>query len=52
MISFSVEQVLVSLRKQFINNFVFPIWACTANFNNNNNNNNVFQLHTNLNENL
>ena len=28
------------LRKQFINNFVFPTWACTAGFHNNNNNNN------------
>ena len=35
--SFSVAQVLVRLRKQFINNFVFPTWACAAGFNNNNN---------------
>ena len=35
---FSVVQVLVGLRKQFINNFVFPTWACAAGFNNNNNN--------------
>ena len=35
---FSVVQVLVGLPKQFMNNFVFPIWACTAGFNNNNNN--------------
>ena len=42
---FSVAQVLVGLRKQFINNFVFPTWACAACFNNNNNNNNeVFIL--------
>ena len=33
---FSVAQVLVGLRKQFINNFVFPTWACAASFNNNN----------------
>ena len=32
---FSVVQVLVRLRKQFINNFVFPTWACAAGFNNN-----------------
>ena len=37
---FSVVQVLVWLRKQFINNFGFPNWACAAGFNNNNNNNN------------
>ena len=35
--SFSVEQVLVLLRKQFINNFAFPTWAFAAGFNNNNN---------------
>ena len=34
---FSVAQVLVGLRKQFINNFVFPTWACATGFNNNNN---------------
>ena len=34
---FSVAQVLVGLRKQFINNFVFPTWAYAAGFNNNNN---------------
>ena len=33
---FSVVQVLVGLRKQFINNFVFPTRACAAGFNNNN----------------
>ena len=33
---FSVAQVLVGLRKQFRNNFVFPTWACAAGFNNNN----------------
>ena len=32
----SVEQVLVGLRKQFINNFVFPTWACAAGFKKNN----------------
>ena len=31
---FSVTQVLVGLRKQFVNNFVFPTWACAAGFNN------------------
>ena len=43
---FSVTQVLVGLRKQFINNFVFATLACAAGFNNNNNNNIavVFQL--------
>ena len=39
---FSVAQVLVGLRKQLINNFVFPTWACAAGFNNNNNNNNIY----------
>ena len=29
----------MGLRKQFMNNFVFPTWACAAGFNNNNNNN-------------
>ena len=38
-LQFSVAQVLVGLRKQFINNFVFPTWACVGGFNNNNNNN-------------
>ena len=28
----SVAQVLVGLRKQFIDNFVFPTWACAADF--------------------
>ena len=37
---FYVAQVLVRLRKQFIINFVYPIWACAAGFNNNNNSNN------------
>ena len=32
---FSVAQVLVGLRKQFINNFVFRTWACAAGFNHN-----------------
>ena len=36
---FSVAQVHVGSRKQFINNFVFTTWACAAGFNNNNNNN-------------
>ena len=47
---FSVAQVLVVLRRQLINNFVFSTWACAAGFNNNNNycydnnnnNNNIF----------
>ena len=33
---FSEVQVLVGLRKQFVNKFVFPTWACAAGFNNNN----------------
>ena len=37
---FSVTLALVGLRKQFINDFVFPTWACAAGFNNNNNNDN------------
>ena len=44
--SFSVAQVLVELRKKFMNNFVFPTWACTDDFNNNNNNNNLLILCT------
>ena len=32
---FSVLQVLVGLRKQSINNFVFPTLACAAGFDNN-----------------
>ena len=28
----------MGLRKQFMNTFVFPTWACAAGFNNNNNN--------------
>ena len=35
---FAVVQVLVGLRKQFINTFVFPTLDCAAGFNNNNNN--------------
>ena len=31
---FSVVQVLVGLRKKFINNFAFTTWACAAGFNN------------------
>ena len=40
--SFSVAQVLVGFRNKFINNFLFPTWACAAGFNkiNKNNNNN------------
>ena len=34
---FSMAQVLVGLRKQFMN--FSPTWACAAGFNNNNNNN-------------
>ena len=34
---FYEAQVVVGLRTQFINNFVFPTWACAAGFNNNNN---------------
>ena len=34
---FSMAQVLVGYRKIFINNFVFPTWACATGFNNNNN---------------
>ena len=36
---FPVALVLVGLRKQFINNFVYPTRACAAVFNNNNNSN-------------
>ena len=32
-----MAHVLVGYRKQFINNFDFPTWACAAGFNNNNN---------------
>ena len=35
---FSMVQVLVGLCEQFVNNFVFISWACSAGFNNNNNN--------------
>ena len=38
-LQFSVALVLVGLRKQFINNFAFPTWACAGGFSNNNNNN-------------
>ena len=38
---FSVAQVLVGLRKKFMNFFVFPTWTCAAGFNNNNSNNNL-----------
>ena len=37
MFSFSLAQVLVRLREQFINNFYFPTGACASGFNNNNN---------------
>ena len=40
----SLAQVLVGLRMQFINNFVFSTWACVAGFNNNKNNNNSILL--------
>ena len=30
-----VAQVYVGLRKQFMNNFLFPTWGCAADFNNN-----------------
>ena len=33
---FFIVQVHVGLRKQFINNFVFPTWACADGFNNSN----------------
>ena len=36
-LSFSVAQVRMGLRKKFMNNLVFPTWACTTGFNNNNN---------------
>ena len=39
-LQFSVAQVLLGLQKQFINNLVFPTWACAARFNNDDNNNN------------
>ena len=32
-LQFSVAQVVVELRKQFINYFVFPTWAWNADFN-------------------
>ena len=32
---FSLAQVLVGFRQQFLNNFVIPTWACAAGFNNN-----------------
>ena len=35
-LQFSVAQVLVVLQMQFINNLVFPTWACAAGFNINN----------------
>ena len=31
-LQFSAVQVLVGLRKQFVNNFVFTTWACAAGF--------------------
>ena len=44
-LQFSVAQVLMGLRKQFMNNFVFPTWACAAGFNNNNNNTNKIYIY-------
>ena len=41
---FWVAQVLVGLRKKFINNLVFPAWPCAAGFNNNNNNSGLRSL--------
>ena len=44
LLQFSVALLHVGLRKQFINNLVFPIWACAAGFNynyNDNNDNNI-----------
>ena len=38
---FSVVQVPVGLRKQFIKTIGFPTLPCAAGFNNNNNNNNT-----------
>ena len=35
LLQFSVAQVLVGLRKQYINNFIFPTKACAAGYNNN-----------------
>ena len=44
-LQFSVAQVLVGMRKHFINDFVFSTWTCAAVFNNNNNNiNNIPRL--------
>ena len=43
---FYMVQVLVGLRKQFINNFVSLTWACAAGFHNNNNNNNLLYKNT------
>ena len=41
---FSVAQVLVGLRKQFINIFVFPTWDCAAGINNNNKLNGLYSM--------
>ena len=43
----SVAWVLVGLRRQYINNFVFPTCACADGFNNNNKNNNNNNNNTN-----
>ena len=43
-LQFSVAPVLVGLRKQFINNFVFSTWACAAGFNKYNNNNSIMLI--------
>ena len=44
-LQYFVAYVLVGLRKQFMNNFVLPTWACTAGFNNNTNNK-VYAINT------
>ena len=41
---FTVVKVLAGLRKQFVNNFVFPAFACAAGFNDNNNKCSLFNL--------
>ena len=40
-----VSQVLVGLRKQFMNNFVFTTWPCGAVFNNDDNINDKPNIH-------
>ena len=39
-----LHRCLNGLQKQFINNFVFPTWACTAGFYNKNNNKYITML--------